>query len=130
MRWRGPSLVLAVCAIVPLLTAATTPKAPSMSFDVTPTEIGCYTGQVPVQVLASWHIVHRVTSATISGGVDDVGTPLPPMELSIVRGKRGIVGSHKLYVPCSATAETLTLTAVGPGGTTTRVATVNENRAD
>ena len=130
MRWRGPSLVLAVCAVVLLLTAAAAPKAPSMSFGVTPNEIGCYDAQPPVQVVASWHVVHPVTTLTISGAVDNVGGPLSPITLPTDRKKGGIIGKRKLFVPCSATSETLTLTATGPGGTTTRVATVNENQAD
>ena len=45
-------------------------------------------------------------------------------------GKNGVVGTHKVRMKCSATTQTLTLTAVGPGGTTTRVASLGENRAD
>jgi hypothetical protein len=131
MRWRGLGLLFALCAVVPLVAAATSaPKAPSIAFGITPDEIGCYSHQPPVQVVASWRIVHPVTSATISGAVDDVGNRLPTISLSTERGKHGIVGARKLRMACSTNSETLVLTAVGPGGTTTSVATLNENRAD
>jgi len=131
MRWRGLVLVVGVCVVVPLTSAAASaPKAPSIAFGVTPDEIGCYSDQPPVQVVASWHIVHPVTRASISGAVDDVGNSLPAIAVPMVRGKHGIVGTRKLLMRCSTLAETLVLTAVGPGGTTTSVATLHENRAD
>src|SRR5690348_6218697 len=111
MRWRVPVLVLAVCVVLvckaaPLTSttvsaAASAPKAPSIAFGVTPDEIGCYSDQPPVQVVASWHIVHAVTRAAISGAVDDVGNSLPAIAVPMVRGKHGIVGTRKLLMRCS-----------------------------
>jgi hypothetical protein len=119
-----------VCAAVVFAVAAGNPKAPSVSFDVNPTNVGCVADQLPVKVTVSWHIVHPLTSATITGAVDDVGNPLPPVSVSTKRGRHGVIGKRKVFMPCVSYAQTLLLTAVGPGGTTTRVLTLNENHAD
>lgn len=138
-RWRGLGFASVMAAVVVLLGAAAATgaatgtgaaKAPAMTFDVTPHSVGCYTGQRPVMVLATWRIVHRVTSASISGAVDAQGASIGPVTVPTVRTRRGVIGEMKLHVRCSASTETLTLTAVGPGGTTSSVATVNQNRAD
>ncbi len=123
-------LFATVCVAVLFSIAASDTKAPSVSFDVKPDFVGCTTDQLPVKVTVSWHIAHPLTSATITGAVDDVGNPLPPVGLSTKRGRNGVIGKRKVFMKCTATTQTLTLTAVGPGGTTTRVASLGENRAD
>jgi hypothetical protein len=133
MGRRGLGLVVMVSAVVVLFgttTAVGAPSPPAISFAVTPQFVGCYSGQRPVLALASWRIVHRVRSASISGAVDAGGKSLPPVSIPTMRTRQGVVGDMKLRLRCSATAQTLTLTAIGPGGTTTSVATLNENRAD
>ena len=66
-------LFATVCAAVVFAVAAGNAKAPSVSFDVSPTYVGCVADQLPVKVTVSWHIVHPLTSATITGTVDSVG---------------------------------------------------------
>jgi hypothetical protein len=130
MRWRRVGLVAAFGAAVMVVSAAGEPKAPAISFDVDPTYVGCVSGQRPVKVTAAWRIVHSVTSATITGAVNAKGKDLPAIELPTKRDKRGVVGRRKVRLRCTSSAQTLTLTAVGPGGTTTKIATLNQNRAD
>jgi hypothetical protein len=127
---RQLGLLATVCAAVVFVVAASDAKAPSVSFDVHPTYVGCVADQPPVRVTVAWHIVHPLTSATIAGTVDKLGNPQPPVSISTKRGRRGVIGKRKVYMPCVSSAQTLVLTAVGPGGTTTRVLTLNENHAD
>jgi len=123
------AVAFAALSVASTTAAASAPK-PAVAFDVVPAFVACRSGQTPVQVRASWRIVHPVTMASIAGLVDKLGNDLPPMVLSTKPTKRGVVGTTMVHLPCTAVTQTLTLTAVGPGGTTTRVATLNENRAD
>ena len=132
MRVQRGRLGLFVTAFLALVfaVAAADEMAPSVSFDVHPEFVGCVADQPPVKVTVSWHIVHPLTSATIIGTVDKLGNPLPPVNLSTKRGRNGVIGKRKVFMRCVASAQTLVLRAVGPGGTTTRVLTLNENHAD
>jgi hypothetical protein len=133
MGRRGLGLVVGVIVATALLgvpSATSAPRPPAITFDITPHYVGCYSGQNPVEVLAAWHIVHHPTSATITGAVDARGKTVSPVSVPMVRTRQGVIGSMKLRMRCSASSETLTLTAVSRGGTTTSVATLNENRAD
>ncbi len=116
--------------VVLVSMGAATPRPPSITFSLAPSFVGCTRDEPPVKVRASWRITHPVSSATISGAVDASGLDLPPIALSTKVGKHGITGSRTLRLRCASTAQTLVLTAVGPGGTTKSVATLNENRAD
>lgn len=122
-------LVVMAAAAVLTLTAADTPPAPGVSFTLDRSFVGCGKHEAPVKVRASWRIVNPVTSATINGAVNGSGRPRRPIHLAIKHGKRGVTGTRLLRLPCSSTAQTLELVAVGPGGTTKSVATLNENRA-
>ena len=119
-----------MCVAVVFSVAASDAKPPSVSFDVSPDFVGCTRRATPATVTVSWHIVHPVTSVTITGAVDSKGKALPPVTVSTKPGKNGVVGEAQGGLKCTATTQTLTLTAVGPGGTTTRVASLGENRAD
>jgi hypothetical protein len=127
-RHRGFVVVVATAAVL-TLTAADTPAAPGVSFTIAPPFVACGEHEAPAKVRVSWRIVNPVTSATITGAVNGSGRARGPIHLAMKHGKRGITGTRLLRLPCSSTAQTLELVAVGPGGTTKRVATLNENRA-
>jgi len=86
---------------VALVTAASTQKPPSISFGLNPDFVGCHDDQLPTRVTASWHIVHDVGKATITGAVDNVGGPVPPIAISTKAGHHGVVGSKKVYLPAA-----------------------------
>ena len=130
MQRKRVGLWATVCVAVVFAVAASDAKAPSVSFGVSPDFVACTHKEGPTSVTASWRIVNPVTSVTITGAVDAKGKALPPIAVSTKPGKHGVVGARKVRMKCTATTQTLTLTAVGPGGTTTRVASLGENRAD
>ena len=111
---------------VALVTAASAPKPPSISFGLKPDIVPCRNHQRSAQVTAGWHIVNNVTQATITGAVDRAGKPLPPITLPTRASKNGIVGTRKLRMVCTSTTQVLLLTATGTGGTTTKTATLLE----
>jgi len=111
---------------VVLVTAASAPKPPSISFGLKPDIVPCRNHQHSAQVTAGWHIVNNVTAATITGAVNRAGKPLPPIALATKAGKNGIVGSRKLRMICTSTTQVLMLTATGTGGTTNVTATLLE----
>ena len=101
-------------------------KPPSVSFQVTPSFIACRENEAPHLVTTGWRVIHGVSKVTITGAVAHRGEAPKPVVFVFNPPRRSAHGVTKVFVLCDASGKTLTLTATGPGGTSTMTASIGE----
>ena len=111
---------------MPAATASAKPLPPAISFTVAPDLVVCRDLASPRAVRASWQITHGVSTATITGGVAFHGEV--PKSVVIVHRlhPRPVHGTTKVFVRCTGSSQSLTLSASGPGGSSDAGAVVHE----
>ena len=107
-------------------SAARRPVPPAISFTVQPGFFYCRDLESPRRVTAYWQVSHGVSAVTITGGVASRGEAPKPVVVVNRPHRRPVHGVTKLFVLSAGSAQILTLTASGPGGSSTATAVVHE----
>jgi hypothetical protein len=118
------AVVAGTCA--PSAVAARRPLAPAISFSVKAQVFYCRDVESPRQVTTYWQISHRVSAATITGGVAPRGEAPKPVVIVDRPHRRAVHGATKVFVLCTGSAQVLTLAASGPGASSSATAIVHE----
>jgi hypothetical protein len=103
------------------------PAPSKITLVVSPSFAACRDLDPAVPVTVSWGLPRGVTSFTLNGFKRSPKGVQVPITIK-VRREAMLRGSRRLYVPCSGTMQTLTLTAIGSGGSSTATFGFGETR--